>query len=323
MLIENPKVYSNTEVDSIFFRPSFCGKSAEDMGIHVIYNMPMPTTVQVFANKRRVLEPFESGWSGSATNKPMQVTIAMNRVKAESSYSAEDYFSTVFELITNSSDVNLGDLTGTELEKAETELFRKAIAKEIYATMWFGDENGEFYSYDSFNGFLPTLIRTAVDNGTSANYQIVQEKPAKTAVQIFRDAWDNASGTIRTLASEGNLAFYVSSDVYDDYQFYLDENGTNSAYVDMQNGRQKLYYHGIPVIEVPITGANLDSLGSFCLLTDSRNLVLALNTASSPENEVRMWYNPDEMENRQRAVFLAGTAIVDLDLVSGYIVTSY
>ena len=247
----------------------------------------------------------------------------MNRVKAESSYSAEDYFSTVFELITNSSDVNLGDLTGTELEKAETELFRKAIAKEIYATMWFGDENGEFYSYDSFNGFLPTLIRTAVDNGTSTNYQIVQEKPAKTAVQIFRDAWDNASGTIRTLASEGNLAFYVSSDVYDDYQFYLDENGTNSAYVDMQSGRQKLYYHGIPVIEVPITGANLDSLGSFCLLTDSRNLVLALNTASSPENEVRMWYNPDEMENRQRAVFLAGTAIVDLDLVSGYIVTSY
>ena len=111
--------------------------------------------------------------------------------------------------------------------------------------------------------------------------------------------------------------------MYDDYQFYLDENGTNSAYVDMHSGRQKLYYHGIPVIEVPITGANLDSLGSFCLLTDSRNLVLALNTASSPENEVRMWYNPDEMENRQRAVFLAGTAIVDLDLVSGYIVTSY
>ena len=88
MLIENPKVYSNTEVDSIFFRPSFCGKSAEDMGIHVIYNMPMPTTVQVFANKRRVLEPFESGWSGSATNKPMQVTIAMNRVKASGFTSA-------------------------------------------------------------------------------------------------------------------------------------------------------------------------------------------------------------------------------------------
>ena len=323
MLIENPKTYTNHEVETIFFRPSFCGKSAEEMGVHVIYNMPMPTTVQVFANKGRVLEPFESGWSGSATTKQMQTTVAMNRVKAESSYSAEEYFSTVFEMITNSSDVNLGDLTGTELEKAETELFRKAIAAEVYATMWFGDENSEFSTYDTFNGFVPTLIRTAVDDGKNAHYEVVSENPEKSAVQIFRDAWDKASATVRSLASEGNLAFYVSSDIYDDYQFYLDDNGTNSAYIDMQSGRQKLCYHGIPVIEVPINTTNSDILGSFCILTDSRNLVLALNTASSPENEVRMWYNPDEMENRQRAVFLAGTTIVDLDLVSGFIVSSY
>ena len=52
------------------------------------------------------------------------------------------------------------------------------------------------------------------------------------------------------------------------------------------------------------------------MLTDRRNLVLALNTADMPENEVRMWYNPDEMENRQRATFLAGTAIIDDNLVS-------
>ena len=169
MLIENPKTYTNHEVETIFFRPSFCGKSAEEMGVHVIYNMPMPTTVQVFANKGRVLEPFESGWSGSATNKQMQTTVAMNRVKAESSYSAEEYFSTVFEMITNSSDVNLGDLTGTELEKAETELFRKAIAAEVYATMWFGDENCELYtsptSVRASQGDLldATLVRTILD----------------------------------------------------------------------------------------------------------------------------------------------------------------
>lgn len=38
-----------------------------------------------------------------------------------------------------------------------------------------------------------------------------------------------------------------------------------------------------------------------------------------PENEVRMWYNPDEMENRQRAVFLAGTEILDERLLSACI----
>ena len=50
---------------------------------------------------------------------------------------------------------------------------------------------------------------------------------------------------------------------------------------------------------------------SFCLLTDRRNLVLAVNTADTPGNEVRMWYNPDEMENRQRAVFSAGCEVLD------------
>jgi len=46
---------------------------------------------------------------------------------------------------------------------------------------------------------------------------------------------------------------------------------------------------------------------------------LALNTNDSPEKEIRMWYNPDEMENRQRVVFLAGTTIADRNLLSGYI----
>ena len=53
-----------------------------------------------------------------------------------------------------------------------------------------------------------------------------------------------------------------------------------------------------------------------CMLTDRRNLVVAVNTAEFPGTEVRMWYNPDEMENRQRAVFLAGADIIDPKLVA-------
>ena len=37
---------------------------------------------------------------------------------------------------------------------------------------------------------------------------------------------------------------------------------------------------------------------------------------SSPGSEVRMWYNPDEMENRQRAVFAIGCEILDEELVT-------
>ena len=55
------------------------------------------------------------------------------------------------------------------------------------------------------------------------------------------------------------------------------------------------------------------------IFTDRRNLVMAVNTADSPGSEVRMWYNPDEMENRQRAVFAIGCEVLDDELVCAVI----
>ena len=322
MLIENPKTYTGHEVETIFFRPTFCGKSAEELGVHVLYNMPMPTTVQVLTNKNNILRSFSSGWQGSTTSDKLQKTIPMSRVKAESAYSASDYFSMVFELITNSSDVNMGDLTGTELEKAETELFRKAIAEDIYATMWVGDTRNQFSEYTTFDGFITNLLRCLEESEAECRYTAESDIDNMAVSDILRGAWENASEALRSLASDGHLAFYVSSDIYDAYQFHLDENGSSNAYLDMQGGRQQLCYHGIPLVEVPLAKYSPNGIGSFCILTDRRNLVLALNTSALPENEVRMWYNPDAMENRQRAVFLAGTTVADVELVSGVIVNT-
>ena len=102
------------------------------------------------------------------------------------------------------------------------------------------------------------------------------------------------------------------------YEKYLDSKGVDAAYTDAVNGRQGLAYHGIPIVDVRL-GSYLGATAfhqSFAMLTDRRNLVLAVNTADMPGNEVRMWYNPDEMENRQRAVFMAGSQILDTDLIT-------
>jgi hypothetical protein len=119
------------------------------------------------------------------------------------------------------------------------------------------------------------------------------------------------------MKQDGQLAFFVSSDVYDAYENYLDSFGNDGAYVDTINGRRELCYHGIPVIDMNIThlpGCS-EKYKHTCILTDRRNLVLAVNTNDYPGAEVRMWYNPDEMENRQRATFLAGCEILDEELV--------
>ena len=119
-LIESSKVYSGRELETIFFRPTFTGQSAQDLGIRVLYNMPMPTTIHLWSPASNVLKPYQTGWQGGESAVKEQKTIDMKKVKAETAFSASDYFSMVFELITNRADVNMEDLTGTELEAAET-----------------------------------------------------------------------------------------------------------------------------------------------------------------------------------------------------------
>lgn len=319
MIIENSKTYDVNEVENLFFRPTFCGDATKDLGIRVLYNMPLPTKVPVFTHNNDILKPFASGWQGGSSSTMEQKEIKMHKVKAESAYSAEDYFSTIYELITNSAEVNLGDLTGTDLEKAETELFRRAIADSIYASTWFGDVNGEISERQNFSGFFSHII-SGIENGY-VDYPInVYSEDEETPVEdIFRTAWNLATEELHSLASDGQLVFFASSDIYDAYQFYLDEKGLISYSEENNSSRPTLRYHGIPIIEVPVKRYDTIRAGSFCILTDRRNLVLALNTADSPEKEIRMWYNPDEMENRQRVVFLAGTTIVDPNLIAGCI----
>ena len=319
MIIENSKTYSLTDVENLFFRPTFCGKAAEEFGVKVLYNMPIPTKVPLFSHSHDILRSFTPGWQGGQSATLSQKEIAMKKLKAESAYSAEDYFSTIYSMIAASADVNLGDLTGTDLEKAETELFRRSLAESIYANTWFGDESGNISDYNSFNGFIRRFLASYDENGEDVPIYVYDEADEIAVEDLFRNTWNNAGEDIRSLVSDGNLAFFVSSDVYDAYQFHLDDMGLTNAYAETTSGRLPLNYHGIPLVEIPSNNYNTYGAKSFCVLTDRRNLVLALNTADSPEKEVRMWYNPDEMENRQRVVFLAGTMLVDDLLIAGYI----
>ena len=317
MIIENSKTYNVNEVEDLFFRPSFCGKSAEELGVRVLYNMPIPTKIPSFGHYGNILKSFSSGWQGSPVNDYRETEINMKKLKAENTYSAESYFATIYEMLINSGSVNFGDLTGTDLEKAETELFRRSIIEGIYATMWFGDETGLISDFTGFTGFIKHLINI-YDNDDAA-ISIFSECVDTDAYSILSEIWTEASDSLRALATDGQLAFFVSSDIYDAYLFWLDNQGLTNSAAEAGNARPTLLFHGIPVVEIPGHKYNHYRAASFCILTDRRNLILALNTADSPEKEIHMWYNPDEMENRQRAVFLAGTAIADSDLVSAYI----
>ena len=316
--IESAKTYTGNDLETIFFRPMLCGPSAVDLGIRVLYNMPVPTTIQLWSGNKNVLQKFtEAGWNGGKPATKQQKTINLSRVKAEMGFSAADYFSLVYELVTNRPDVNMGDLTGTELEQAETQLFKESIAEAIRATMWVGDTKRSD-GLNTFDGFLTSIMQGVNDYVVEEQtYTAEQMKTGADAIAVIEGLWESAPQLLRDMKADGQLAFFATSDVCHLYEKYLDSIGVDTAYVDYQNGRPALSYHGIPIIDTRIgsylTGTSLPQ--SFCFLTDRRNLVLAVNTSDFPGTEVRMWYNPDEMENRQRAVFMAGCDILDHELL--------
>ena len=324
-IIVNPKTYSGRELETIFFRPLLTGPSAESLGIRILYNMPMPTVVQIWDNKQNVLTPFDqaSGWSGGTKSTHYQKTIPMSRVKAENSFAASDYFSTVFEMITNRADVNMEDLSGTELEAAETELFRRAIAESIRMNMWLGDKDNTLNtSFNSFDGLLK-IINTRVKSGeiATSSTKLSTMLNDMEIGELFSEVVSKANPRLKGLYAEGQVAFFVSPRIYALYQSYLDSAYGSASYQDCQTGRAQLAYHGFPVIEInlePYIGES-ELSEDFIIFTDRRNLALAVNTADSPGSEIRMWYNPDEMENRQRAVFAIGCEVLDEELVSAYI----
>ena len=317
--IEKPKTYTGHDLETIFFRPMLCGPSAEELGVRILYNLPTPTTVQLWESPGNVLQKYAAaGWNGGSSAEKAQKTIQLHKVKAELGFAAADYFSLVYERIVGRPDVNLDDLTGSELEQAETELFRSAIAESIRATMWVGDTSAAT-GYNTFDGFL-TVLKEMVESEvvTNSSYAATAIASPEGAVTLFENAWRDADERLKDAKREGQLAYFVTSDIYHLYERYLDSKGADSAYTEMVNGRQGLAYHGIPVVDIHVgsylKGTSLPQ--SFCLLTDRRNLVLAVNTSDFPGTEVRMWYNPDLMENRQRATFMAGCEILDERMVS-------
>ena len=50
--IESTKSYEGRDLETIFFRPMLSGPNAVDLGIKVMYNMPVPTTLQFWKTWR-------------------------------------------------------------------------------------------------------------------------------------------------------------------------------------------------------------------------------------------------------------------------------
>jgi hypothetical protein len=316
-IITEPKTYTGKELETVFFRPMLSGADAGKLGIRVLYNMPVPTSLNFWRGASNVLQKYAAGWSGGISAERFQKTIEMHKVKAEMGYSASDYFSMVYELITGRADVNMDDLSGTLLEEAETGLFKDSVAESIRATMWLGDTTRSGGMFNTFDGFIKRMMTDMYNDDEKMAVSTIADTDSGEA--ILKKVWDEAPTLLKEFKSRGELVFFVTSDVYSRYEESLDGASPEAAYMAKQECRTSLSYRGIPVVDMQISGylpSVPDMPKSVALLTDRHNLAMAVNTADFPGTEVRMWYNPDAMENRQRAIFAAGCDYLLPELIS-------
>jgi len=113
--------------------------------------------------------------------------------------------------------------------------------------------------------------------------------------------------------------FLVSDLVLENYMTYLESLGTERAQVLLENGQSFYTYRGIPIIgmgwdvhldaDFPHASGSLYAYPHRVIYTSIDNLVLGIDSANQ-FTETKMWYNPDQEENRFRSKLVMGVQYV-------------
>lgn len=226
-------------------------------------------------------------WKRDGMPKKYTKQVELSKVNIEISHPADDYFDMVYQIMRDSG-ASVDDLSAQELENAKCFLLRGEIIDHINDATWCG------------SNYMDGIIDKMMSDDEIPSFSYSGDDSVE---DLFRRVWEQASTLLQGMKLDGKLRFYVSPDIYKKYDglLHYDEYNYNPAIV--------LYYKGIYIEKKPSNSQ------SFIMLTDERNLALAVDTTGR-ESEARLWYNPDTIENKQRVVFEMGVDYLLPELIS-------
>lgn len=118
---------------------------------------------------------------------------------------------------------------------------------------------------------------------------------------------------LNKLANRGVARLWVTDTMLENYRQTLEAFGTEAANKITVDGQELYTYRGIPLMPMGIDSyLSADFISPYphrALLSVPNNLALVLN-GSNDDSEVKMWFNPDENVNRQRAQFEFGADFI-------------
>ena len=246
------------------------------------------------------------------------VTLTLDRLEVEHAQQAHQLFSHIKSQLLKKG-VNRADMTGTIFQEIVSEIVMQGIARDFSTLLWWGDKNNGSGTTALTNGVWKTLdLAVVATTITLATHRVVGVN-ALTNLEAMLALRNNE------LAAADNQVIYCSRAFADDYASRLRAAGTHvAAYADLQDGISNLRFNGVPLMVTPSWDVDI---------TNHHGALAAMAGASAPDaaadtqaaiwtasgnitvgtdyeaQDVDMWYNKDEKENRFRMIYSMGVAI--------------
>jgi len=185
-----------------FLKPMFIGKSPwETQGVRVIPNIQSSQKLNYFGAASKLLKAYAKGFSGAAGTTYTQRTITTYRLKAEAADDALEFYQTVFEQGLRTDDWN--NLDETMLKEIIIQIYRNAVASDVYRKFWLDDPYKETVSSGTQTGTADADYNSITDGGMW--YKLMANASATpSATQIFRKVVaDGAVAQVDTVTLTG------------------------------------------------------------------------------------------------------------------------
>jgi hypothetical protein len=185
-----------------FLRPMFIGKAPhETQGIRVIPNIQSAQKLNYFGVASKMLKAYAKGFNAATGTTYTQRTINVYRLKAEAADDALDFYQTVFEQGLRKDDWN--NLDETILKDIIIEIYRNAVASDVYRKFWLDDPYKETVSSGTQTGTADADYNSITDGGMWYKlFADASTTPSDT--QIFRHAvTDGAVAQVDTVTLTG------------------------------------------------------------------------------------------------------------------------
>lgn len=222
--------YHGKENFEMIIRPRFMGTKPAEMGIRIIDTQGASSIkLNFFGKIAKILMPYVTGFQGGTLSPQKQKKLTVSEFKAENEYSKQDYKNMIYEQITNKGGVAQNDITGTDVFKAELEVFFSAVEADVFSVFWLGDTtkrhiqagtypDGTAYAagdvdkyYNVMDGILKQIMDDVYQSYVSHQVRITGWNKTTYPVLYLAESggtvYAYGSAAHRTGASSGNRLF--------------------------------------------------------------------------------------------------------------------